>query len=179
MSHGMYRACTDFRFSLFLWCWISSLSLSISFLRVITSNRRNKLPCLTNWFTFSEIVCSLILSPTLPDISFERISFGFILIRIRLILEVITVMKTELLFKIFVKQVVTLGHPDMFYHTCFQIEKNSRNNRLIFWEELKKKAEKKVPPSSYNTMPHYFPTEQVDIVRKMKSKRRVRRRKKK
>jgi len=44
---------------------------------------------------------------------------------------------------------------------------------------LKKKAKKKVPPSSYNTMPHYFPTEQVDIVRKMKSKRRVRLRKKK
>jgi len=44
---------------------------------------------------------------------------------------------------------------------------------------LKKKAKKKVPPSSYNTMPHYFPTEQVDIVREMKSKRRVRLRKKK
>ena len=36
----------------------------------------------------------------------------------------------------------------------------------------KKKAEKGMPPSSYNTMPHYFPTEQIDIVRKMKSKRR-------
>ena len=89
-------------------------------------------------------------------------------------------MKTELLFKISFKQAVTLGHPDIVYHTCFQIEKNTRNNLFIFWEELKKKAKKKKgPPSSYNTMPHYFPTEQVDIVRKMKSKRRVRRRKKK
>jgi hypothetical protein len=41
----------------------------------------------------------------------------------------------------------------------------------------RKKDKKKTPPSSYNTMPHYFPTEQVDIVKKMKSKRRVRRRK--
>jgi len=41
----------------------------------------------------------------------------------------------------------------------------------------RKKAKKKIPPSSYNTMPHYFPTEQVDIVKKMKSKKRVRRRK--
>jgi len=35
-----------------------------------------------------------------------------------------------------------------------------------------KKAKKGMPPSSYNTMPHYFPTEQIDIVSKMKSKRR-------
>jgi hypothetical protein len=28
-------------------------------------------------------------------------------------------------------------------------------------------------PSSYNTMPHYFPTEQVDIVRKVKTERRL------
>ena len=41
----------------------------------------------------------------------------------------------------------------------------------------KTKAKKRMPPSSYNTMPHYFPTEQVDIVRKMKSKRRIKRRK--
>ena len=95
------------------------------------------------------------------------------MIRIRLILERITVMKTELLFKISVKQAVTVGHLDIVYHTCFQIEKNTRNTLLIFWEELKKKAKKKrAPPSSYNTMPYYFPTEQVDIVRKMKSKKR-------
>jgi hypothetical protein len=36
----------------------------------------------------------------------------------------------------------------------------------------KKKGKKGTPPTSYNTMPHYFPTEQVDIVRKMKSKKR-------
>jgi len=37
--------------------------------------------------------------------------------------------------------------------------------------EMKKKAKKeKVPPSSYETMPYYFPTEQVDIVKKMKGK---------
>ena len=36
----------------------------------------------------------------------------------------------------------------------------------------KTKAKKGMPPSSYNTMPHYFPTEQVDIVKKIKLKRR-------
>ncbi len=36
-----------------------------------------------------------------------------------------------------------------------------------------KKSKRRTPPSSYNTMPHYFPTEQVDIVRKMKSKKRI------
>ena len=35
----------------------------------------------------------------------------------------------------------------------------------------KKKSKKGMPPSSYNTMPHYFPTEQVDIVKKTKPKR--------
>jgi len=35
----------------------------------------------------------------------------------------------------------------------------------------KRKKKKGIPPSSYNTMPHYFPTEQVDIVRKIKPKR--------
>jgi len=40
---------------------------------------------------------------------------------------------------------------------------------------LKKKAKKKrMPPSSYTTMPHYFPTEQVDIVKKVKLKKRRR-----
>jgi len=33
-----------------------------------------------------------------------------------------------------------------------------------------KKRGKGIPPSSYNTMPHYFPTEQVDIVKKIKAK---------
>jgi hypothetical protein len=37
----------------------------------------------------------------------------------------------------------------------------------------KKKIKKGMPPSSYITMPHNFPTEQVDIVRKLKSKRRA------
>jgi len=36
----------------------------------------------------------------------------------------------------------------------------------------RKKAKKGMPPSSYITMPHYFPTEQVDIVKKIKPKRR-------
>ena len=35
----------------------------------------------------------------------------------------------------------------------------------------KKKVKKGMPPSSYITMPHYFPTEQVDIVKKIKAKR--------
>ncbi len=41
--------------------------------------------------------------------------------------------------------------------------------------KARKKAKKGMPPSSYITMPHYFPSEQVDIVRKLKSKRRVKR----
>jgi len=28
-----------------------------------------------------------------------------------------------------------------------------------------------MPPSSYNTVPNYFPTEQIDIVKKINSKR--------
>jgi len=41
--------------------------------------------------------------------------------------------------------------------------------------ELKKKAKKRsVPPSSYSTMPYYFPTEQVNIVKKIRSKKRRR-----
>jgi len=39
----------------------------------------------------------------------------------------------------------------------------------------KKEKKKEIPPSSYNTMPHYFPTEQVDIVKKTKPKRRRKR----
>ena len=38
-------------------------------------------------------------------------------------------------------------------------------------KKLKIATKKPVPPSSYKTMPYYFPTEQVDIVGKMKSKR--------
>ncbi|MDH5733846.1 MAG: hypothetical protein OEY88_08720 [Candidatus Bathyarchaeota archaeon] len=42
---------------------------------------------------------------------------------------------------------------------------------------MKKKAKKRTPPSAYDTMPYYFPTEQVDIVKKkIKPKRRLRRR---
>ena len=40
-------------------------------------------------------------------------------------------------------------------------------------ENMKKKAKrKKIRPSSYDTMPWYFPTEQVDTVRKLKGKKR-------
>jgi hypothetical protein len=35
---------------------------------------------------------------------------------------------------------------------------------------MPKRKKKQMPPSSYNTMPHYFPTEQVDIVKKIKPK---------
>lgn len=38
---------------------------------------------------------------------------------------------------------------------------------------LKRKS-KKVPPSSYVTMPYYFPTEQVDIVNKLKARKKRR-----
>ena len=53
----------------------------------------------------------------------------------------------------------------------------------MFKKQLKKIAKKKiVPPSSYATMKHYFPTEQVDIVgklyidRKLKPKKKVKNR---
>ncbi|NIO38405.1 hypothetical protein GTO27_12005 [Candidatus Bathyarchaeota archaeon] len=39
-------------------------------------------------------------------------------------------------------------------------------------KKAKKKVKKKKAPSSYETMPHYFPTEQVDIVDKLRSKRK-------
>jgi hypothetical protein len=40
----------------------------------------------------------------------------------------------------------------------------------------KRKKKKGTPPSSYETMPHYFPTEQVDIVKKMKPRARRKKR---
>jgi len=40
----------------------------------------------------------------------------------------------------------------------------------------KKKTKKKPSPSSYVTMPHYFPTEQVDILKKIKPERRRKKR---
>jgi len=45
--------------------------------------------------------------------------------------------------------------------------------------ELKKKAKKKTPPSSYDTMPYYFPTEQVDIFKETKTNRQLRRKRRK
>ena len=36
----------------------------------------------------------------------------------------------------------------------------------------KKDKKKGTRPSSYNTMPYYFPTEQVDIVNKIHSRKR-------
>jgi len=40
---------------------------------------------------------------------------------------------------------------------------------------LGKKGKKRVSPSSYDTLPYYFPAEQIDIVgKKMKPKRQVR-----
>ena len=36
----------------------------------------------------------------------------------------------------------------------------------------KKKAKETMAPSSYITMPHYYPTEQIDIVKKIKPKKR-------
>jgi len=44
----------------------------------------------------------------------------------------------------------------------------------------KKKNREKSPPSSYDTMPWYYPTEQVDIIRKLKlDKGKIRKRKSK
>ncbi|NIU80940.1 hypothetical protein GWN63_01650 [Candidatus Bathyarchaeota archaeon] len=50
---------------------------------------------------------------------------------------------------------------------------------LVFWlisrttgrRRKDKRSEEGRPPTVYETMLHYFPTEQVDIVQKMKSKR--------
>jgi len=39
-------------------------------------------------------------------------------------------------------------------------------------KELKKRTKERMFSNSYITMPHYFSTEQVDIVRKMRPKRR-------
>ena len=36
----------------------------------------------------------------------------------------------------------------------------------------KKKAEKGMAPSVYDTMPHYFPTGQIDIVKKIRKRRK-------
>jgi len=46
-------------------------------------------------------------------------------------------------------------------------------------KKKKKGRKKRVPASSYNTMPHYFPTEQVDIVHKMKKKKKIKKPRKK
>jgi hypothetical protein len=47
-------------------------------------------------------------------------------------------------------------------------------------DNMKKKIKRKnVPPSSYDTMPYYFPTEQVDNVGKLKLRQaKIRKRKK-
>jgi len=37
---------------------------------------------------------------------------------------------------------------------------------------LKKRKKAPSPPSSYTTMPYYFPTEQVDIVNRLKARKR-------
>jgi hypothetical protein len=43
-------------------------------------------------------------------------------------------------------------------------------------KKLKKTTKKSAPPSSYASMPYYFPTEQVDIVRKVRTKKRAKNR---
>jgi len=45
-------------------------------------------------------------------------------------------------------------------------------------KKKKKNGEKKGPPRSYDTMPWYYPTEQVDIVRKLRAdKAKIKKRK--
>jgi hypothetical protein len=39
-------------------------------------------------------------------------------------------------------------------------------------DSMKRKVKKRTVPSSYDTMPYYFPTEQVDNVRRLKVKRK-------
>jgi hypothetical protein len=36
-----------------------------------------------------------------------------------------------------------------------------------------KKGQRQTPASSYTTFPYYFPTEQVDIVNKLKQKKKI------
>ena len=43
---------------------------------------------------------------------------------------------------------------------------------------MREKRKKKAPPSPYDTLPYYFPTEQIDVVKKkMKTKKQFRKRK--
>lgn len=44
---------------------------------------------------------------------------------------------------------------------------------LILLNSMKKRTKKKnAPPSSYHTMPYYFPTEQVDNVGRLRARRK-------
>ena len=43
---------------------------------------------------------------------------------------------------------------------------------MIMLNSMKRKVKKRTVPSSYDTMPYYFPTEQVDNVRRLKVKRK-------
>jgi hypothetical protein len=43
----------------------------------------------------------------------------------------------------------------------------------------KSRQKKRVKPTAYDTMPQYFPTEQVDIVNKMKEKKKIKKLRKK
>jgi hypothetical protein len=52
------------------------------------------------------------------------------------------------------------------------MKKKNNHSSLYYIDKMKKKAKKNVPPSSYDTMPYYFPTEQVDNVSRLKPKRK-------
>ena len=55
---------------------------------------------------------------------------------------------------------------------------NTKDRNIFQGNEVKnrkKKPKKQITPSSYGTMPHYFPTEQVDIVDKIKKKKKIKR----
>jgi len=57
--------------------------------------------------------------------------------------------------------------------------KNREIKERIMRNKVKRKIKRKsnrVPPSSYVTVPYYFPTEQVDIVNKLRRKKGKRKR---
>jgi hypothetical protein len=59
------------------------------------------------------------------------------------------------------------------------MKKNNNHSFLYCMDKMKKTKRKNVPPSSYDTMPYYFPTEQVDNVGKLKLRQaKIRKRKK-
>lgn len=73
-------------------------------------------------------------------------------------------------------------HAEKFVDKLNQLIQKARNREIkerIMRNKVKRKIKRKsnkVPPSSYVTVPYYFPTEQVDIVNKLRRKKGKRKR---